>query len=284
MVKELNEELGITLEAIYNVSYYMLVGEDGIIFYIDTFENGGSGTEYEDDVDLYASNIKHCSYMGAVGIDGVVDGLLMKEAFPSTVYLYTGVLTESRIQNNLKVRRILGSYNADQIIGKPLQFRSVNGDSFINIGTYCVVDSTSNCLFYIDNGNLKKCTIQDDGIYKISNVGSIGNSTSSSSSANGPLRVWLYQNDISELTQQQVDDNIATYNAIASGDAISVLVCVKFEDDSLLSVSTYHATSDYVAYSNGQKFVTVTIYGVGEDSLATAVIIDLNADGTITME
>ena len=102
--------------------------------------------------------------------------------------------------------------------------------------------------------------------------------------ASGPLRVWMYQNDMSELTQQQVDDNIATYNAIASGDTTSVLVCVKFEDDSLLSVSTYHATSDYVAYSNGQKFVTLTIYGVDADLLVTAVIIELNADGTITME
>jgi hypothetical protein len=100
----------------------------------------------------------------------------------------------------------------------------------------------------------------------------------------GPLRVWMYQNDMSELTQQQVDDNIATYNAIASGDITPVLVCVKFEDDSLLSVSTYHATSDYVAYSNGQKFVTVTIYGVNADLLVAAVSIELNADGTITME
>lgn len=100
-------------------------------------------------------------------------------------------------------------------------------------------------------------------------------------SSSGPLRVWIYQNDMSELTQQQVDDNIATYNAIASGDTTPVLVCAKFEDDSVVSVSTYHATSDYVAYSNGQKFVTVTICVVDADLLVTAVIIELNADGTM---
>ena len=249
-----------------------------------TIYTNGRGEVTAQNVNLAFHGVVEATEEELAALGKRVDEIAENGTGGDVAYVYVpfgNQLSDVQIEENKKsyVKILNGADLKVNIIGSICNaefYRIENGAITFGVIAHATAENSSGARIYHES---LLCILSNDGTVIVDAVDDYNTPAPS-----GPLRVWMYQNDMSELTQQQVDDNIATYNAIASGDTTSVLVCVKFEDDSLLSVSTYHATSDYVAYSNGQKIVTLTIYGVDADLLVTAVIIELNADGTITME
>ena len=97
----------------------------------------------------------------------------------------------------------------------------------------------------------------------------------------GALRVWLYETGIEELTTEQVNENIATYNSLLKDVAQPVVISMYYSySDEEMSVtigqSLICAAAVNVAESGGQMIDSQVVLGTSSD-----FDVLLNPDGTI---
>ena len=104
------------------------------------------------------------------------------------------------------------------------------------------------------------------------------------SASSGPLRVWVYYDDISELTPEQVAENVETYKAICKGEHNAVVLCGHSKDQYLEGHSTITSTqtlaikaSDEEIYDVGIYFDNINIIS-GKKELVTLI---LSQDGSL---
>lgn len=85
----------------------------------------------------------------------------------------------------------------------------------------------------------------------------------------GALRVWLYEVGINDLTQEQVNENIATYNSLLKDAAQPVVLCMSYVySDADMSVTITQtmvgAVSVNVAESGGQIIDSQVVLGASD--------------------
>lgn len=104
-------------------------------------------------------------------------------------------------------------------------------------------------------------------------------------SSSGALRVWVYYDDISELTPEQVAENVETYKAICEGEHKAVVLCLSGSDDyteayyyTLTTTLTFaFKEHDDETYVVGIYFDNIDIIG-GKKQLAS---VELSQDGSL---
>lgn len=137
----------------------------------------------------------------------------------------------------------------------------------INLALHGVVDATADKIEEVET------EINQLG-EKVAEIGENGTGGS------GALRVWKYYDDISELTQEQIAENIATYNVLVSGENADVIWCDKGED----GVVTYTITCPTQSFTLGDAEGTSVGFYVDEVDVimgtTTRILVELRPDGS----
>ena len=104
-----------------------------------------------------------------------------------------------------------------------------------------------------------------------------------SCSGSGALRVWVYYDDISELTSDQIAENVETYKTICKGEHSTVTLCVSGNGGGAEGFITISPTQILAFRLVGEETYDVGIYYEGIDYMngkRELVTIALNPDGS----
>ena len=104
-----------------------------------------------------------------------------------------------------------------------------------------------------------------------------------SCSGSGALRVWVYYDDISELTSDQIAENVETYKTICKGEHSTVTLCVSGNGGGAEGFITISPTQILALRLVGEETYDVGIYYEGIDysnGKRELVTIALNPDGS----
>ena len=98
----------------------------------------------------------------------------------------------------------------------------------------------------------------------------------------GPLRVWMPVEDMStELTPEQIAENVATYNEIVKGEPVSVILCQGGSVDGKTVAGTIPTTASYTDFG-GNKTVVLLANQIVARELVT-IMGQLYSDGSVAM-
>lgn len=98
----------------------------------------------------------------------------------------------------------------------------------------------------------------------------------------GALKVWMPMEDVStELTPEQIAENVATYNEIVKGEPVSVVLCQGGSVDGMTVAGTIPTTASYMDMGDS-KIVTLLANQIVARELAT-IMGQLSSDGSVAM-
>lgn len=98
----------------------------------------------------------------------------------------------------------------------------------------------------------------------------------------GALKVWMLVEDAStELTPEQIAENVATYNEIVKGEPVSVVICMAERADGITAVGTLPTTASYTDYGGNKTVALLANQFVHGD--ITAILGQLFSDGSVVI-
>lgn len=98
----------------------------------------------------------------------------------------------------------------------------------------------------------------------------------------GALKVWMPIYDASsELTPEQIAENVATYNEIVKGEPVSVVICMAESVDGITAVGTIPTTASYTDFGGNKTVALLANQFVHGD--ITAILGQLFSDGSVAM-